>query len=142
MRKWFKTNTCFIIFAFIGCLFLIKFRSKIRLIFRAASKTTFLCLLAVQRYQKVAVLNFCGRFGTLAGFWRVPKVLQNRTGLSKSRFIDVQALTFFHHREPPRHLSRSWAPFSSFWDCFFIRNSCFLLVIQACSWARFSFICD
>ena len=41
MRKCYKTNTFFMIFAFLSFLSLTKIRSKFLLIFRAPSKTTF-----------------------------------------------------------------------------------------------------
>ena len=41
MRKCYKTNTFFMIFAFLSFLSLTKIRSKFPLIFRAPSKTTF-----------------------------------------------------------------------------------------------------
>ncbi len=99
-RFYWKNNEKSMIFHPRGLPFPPRFLIKCSRSFQTPSKTYFFRPLIAQGHQKVAVLNFLGRFWRPARFRGVPKIGQNRpSGANNLNFIGSRS-AFFGNLEP------------------------------------------
>ena len=106
-RFYLKNNEKSMIFHLRGLPFPHRFLIKFSRSFQTPSKTYFFRPLIAQGHQKVAVLNFLGRFWRPARFRGVPKIGQNRpSGANNLNFMKSHS-AFFGNLEPACSQGRS-----------------------------------
>ena len=92
-----------------------RFLIKISCLFQTPSKTSFFRPLAAKVHQKVAVLNFLGRFWHPLGFSGVHKIYQNRTFNVKKLPFSQRCARLFADLFQRSFSKRSGHHFGRFW---------------------------